>query len=493
VSRIAVIGGGVGGLAAAARLASAGHRVMLLEQAPEVGGKLGRHVRAGYQFDTGPSLLTMPEVFEDFFADTGDPLDRVLPLRRVDPLTCYRWPDGTVLDLPADGSATGPALDAALGPGAGAQWLRLLDRGARIEAAARQPLLEAPFAGPTSLARLAVRRPGDIRVISPAATLRGLGRRMLKDERLRMLLDRYATFSGSDPRRAPAALAMIPWVEQASGAWYIPGGLHRLGLALRDRATEHGVEIHCGSPVASIETAGGRATGVVMASGGRLSADVVVATIDADVVYRRMLGARPTGLLSRLAGLAPSMSGFVLLLGLHGRTPGLGHHTVFFSRDYDAEFDAVFGGRLAEDPTIYVSKPDDPSLVPTPDRESWFVLVNAAPHGTGSRQVDWTAPGLASRYGDLILDRLAQHGVDVRGRVVTRDIRTPARIEHDTGSPGGSIYGVSANGRRSALLRPTNRSPVKGLFLAGGSVHPGGGLPLVALSAKIVADLIGPA
>ncbi len=235
---------------------------MLLEQAPEVGGKLGRHVRAGYLFDTGPSLLTMPEVFEDFFADTGDPLDRVLPLRRVDPLTCYRWPDGTVLDLPADGSATGPALDAALGPGAGAQWLRLLDRGARIEAAARQPFLEAPFAGPTSLARLAVRRPGDIRVISPAATLRGLGRRMLNDERLQMLLDRYATFSGSDPRRAPAALAMIPWVEQASGAWYIPGGLHRLGLALRDRATEHGVEIHCGSPVASIETAGGRATGV---------------------------------------------------------------------------------------------------------------------------------------------------------------------------------------------------------------------------------------
>ena len=397
MSRIVVIGGGVGGLAAAARLASAGHRVTLLEQAPEVGGKLGRHVRAGYVFDTGPSLLTMPQVFEDFFADTGDPLDQVLPLRRVDPLTCYRWPDGTVLNLPADGSATGPALDAALGSGAGAQWLRLLDRGARIEAAARRPFLEAPFAGPTTLARAAVRRPGDIRVISPAATLRGLGRRMLRDERLQMLLDRYATFSGADPRRAPAALAMIPSMEQASGAWYIPGGLHRLRLALRDRATEHGVEIHCGSRVAFIETAAGRATGVVMAGGGRLRADVVVATIDADVVYRSMLGARPPGLLARLAGLAglaPSMSGYVLLLGLQGRTPGLGHHTVFFPRDYDAEFDAVFGGRLAEDPTIYVSKPDDPSLVPTPDRESWFVLANAAPHGTGSarstgRRLGW--------------------------------------------------------------------------------------------------------
>ena len=192
-------------------------------------------------------------------------------------------------------------------------------------------------------------------------------------------------------------------------------------------------------------------------------------------MYRRLLGVRPPGVLRRLAGPGPSMSGFALLLGLRGRTPALGHHTVFFPRDYDAEFDAVFTGRLAADPTIYVSKPADPALVPDPDAESWFVLVNAPPHGSGAGQLDWRAPGVAARYAALVLDLLARRGFDVRARVATCDLRTPADIERDTGSPAGSIYGMSMNGRGAALLRPANRSPVKGLFLAGGSVHPGGG------------------
>ena len=170
MSRVVVIGGGVAGLAAAARLAAAGHRVTLLEQAPEVGGKLGVHQRAGFTFDTGPSLLTMPEVFRELFAATGDPLDRVLPLRRVDPLTSYRWPDGTVLDLPAEAQLTGPALDAALGPGTGVQWLRLLRRGARLEAATRRPFLEAPR-----------RQPGDAGRARPAPARRRARRRARHD------------------------------------------------------------------------------------------------------------------------------------------------------------------------------------------------------------------------------------------------------------------------------------------------------------------------
>ncbi|MGZ4617786.1 MAG: phytoene desaturase family protein [Frankiaceae bacterium] len=493
MSRVVVIGGGVAGLAAAARLAAAGHRVTLLEQAPEVGGKLGVHQHAGFTFDTGPSLLTMPEVFQELFAATGDPLDRVLPLRRLDPLASYRWPDGTLLDLPAEAQLTGPALDAALGPGTGVQWLRLLRRGARLEAATRQAFLEAPLASPAKLARLALRRPTDVRVVAPGTTLRGLGRRMLADPRLRMMLERYATFSGSDPRRAPAALAVIAWLEQDRGVWYVPGGLRRLGLALADRARQRGADIRCGDRVTGIDAAGGHACGVQLDGGDRLPAEVVVGALDAEVVYRRLLGVRPPGVLRRLAGPGPSMSGFALLLGLRGRTPALGHHTVFFPHDYDAEFDAVFAGLLAADPTIYVSKPADPALVPDPDAESWFVLVNAPPHGSRAGQLDWRAPGVAARYAALVLDLLARRGFDVRARVATCDVRTPADIERDTGSPAGSIYGMSTNGRGAALLRPANRSPVKGLFLAGGSVHPGGGLPLVALSAKIVADLVGPA
>ena len=493
MSRVVVIGGGVAGLAAAARLAAAGHRVTLLEQAPQVGGKLGMHQRAGFTFDTGPSLLTMPEVFRELFAATGDPLETVLPLRRLDHLTSYRWPDGSVLDLPADAQLTGPALDAALGPGTAAQWLRLLQRGARLEAATRRPFLEAPRPGPAALAGRALRHPADVRVVSPGTTLRGLGRRMLADPRLRMMLERYATFSGSDPRRAPAALAVIAWLEQDRGVWYVPGGLRRVGLALADRAQERGADIRCGERVTHIDTAGGHVRGVRLAGGGKLAADLVVAALDAEVVYHRLLGVRQPGVLRRLAGPSPSMSGFALLLGLRGRTAALGHHTVFFPGDYHREFDAVFTGRLAADPTIYVSKPDDPALVPDPDAESWFVLVNAAPHGTRAGQLDWTAPGITARYAARVLDLLAQRGFDVRARIATCDARTPADIERDTGSPAGSIYGRSTNGRAAALLRPPNRSPVQGLFLAGGSVHPGGGLPLVAMSAKIVTDLVGPA
>jgi phytoene dehydrogenase-like protein len=194
------------------------------------------------------------------------------------------------------------------------------------------------------------------------------------------------------------------------------------------------------------------------------------------------------------------LSGFVLLLALRGRTPGLRHHTVLFPADYDAEFDHVFGtgaqaGRPAPvpDPTIYISAPDDPALRPDDDHEAWFVLVNAPRHDPRGRGVDWDAAGLAEKYADRILELLAERGLEVRDRLLWRQIRTPADLERDTHSVGGSIYGSSSNGARAAFLRPANRSTIDGLFLVGGSSHPGGGLPLVGMSAAIVADLIGKA
>jgi phytoene dehydrogenase-like protein len=162
---------------------------------------------------------------------------------------------------------------------------------------------------------------------------------------------------------------------------------------------------------------------------------------------------------------------------------------VLFPEDYDAELDAVFGGTPVDDPTVYVSAPDDPATRPDDDSESWFVLVNAPRHGT----VDWTAPGLADSYASRVLEVMARRGLDVRDRLKWCVVRTPADLERDTGSVGGSIYGTSSNGARAAFLRPANASPVPGLFLVGGSAHPGGGLPLVALSAEIVAGLVGPA
>jgi phytoene dehydrogenase-like protein len=184
----------------------------------------------------------------------------------------------------------------------------------------------------------------------------------------------------------------------------------------------------------------------------------------------------------------------VLLLAVQGRTPGLAHHNVLFPADYDAEFDDVFGAQSqpVRDPTLYVSAPDDPSVRPD-GCEAWFVLVNAPRQGVGRGAVDWCAPGRATSYGDHLLDLLAHRGLPVRERVLWSQTFTPADLEERTGAVGGAIYGTSSNGAAAAFLRPANRSPVPGLFLVGGSSHPGGGLPLVTLSARIVADLVGPA
>jgi len=488
-----VVGAGVGGLAAAARLATAGHAVTICEQATVVGGKLGLLERDGFRFDTGPSLLTMPQVFAELFADTGAPLETVLDLRPVEPIARYRFADGTRLDATGDLAEFARRLDGALTPGSGDDWHRFMVRAETIWDAVEGPFLRRPLGGPADLLRQAVRL-RDLATIAPHRTLRGLSRRYLRDPRLRMFLDRYATYTGSDPRLAPAALAAVPYAEQAFGAWYVPGGLYRLGEAIRDRAVERGAVVRTGADVTSIELTGGRTAGVRLAGGERLAADAVVANADAAHMYRDLLPVpAATAPRRRLARAPASLSGFVVLLGVRGTTPGIAHHNVLFPDCYDAEFDDIFGPapRPVVDPTLYVSVPRDTSVAPV-DCEAWFVLVNAPRHEP-ERGVDWDAPGLAERYADRLLDMAAERGLDIRGRSVFRETLTPADLQRRTRAVGGAIYGTSSNGRRAAFLRPANRSPVPGLFLAGGSSHPGGGLPLVALSAKIVADLIGPA
>jgi phytoene desaturase len=510
MARVVVVGAGLGGLACAARLAALGHEVVVCEQAQQVGGKLGVLAKDGFVFDTGPSLVTLPAVYRDLFLATGGPLEAEVPLEPVDPVCAYRFADGTRLTMPnGPRSAVARAWDEALGSGAGADWTAFLGRATAIWDATRATFLEAPLDGSSTLLAQ-TRRLRDLRTIAPWLSLRELGARYLRHPHQRTFLDRYATYTGSDPRRAPAALATVPYVEQTFGAWYVPGGLRRLADAVHARAEKRGAQIRLGAPVRAILLDGsGRAAGVRLADGEPLPADVVVANADAARVYRDLLpaspGARPLRALRRAE---PSLSGFVLMLALRGRTPGLAHHTVLFPADYDDEFDSVFGTgrhrrpgpRPVPDPAVYVSAPDDPALRPDDDHEGWFVLVNAPRHVAPGREpdaggpgVDWDAAGLRDRYADRVLAVMAGRGLDVRDRVLWREIRTPADLERETGSVGGSIYGTSSNGLRAAFLRPANRAPVPGLFLVGGSSHPGGGIPLVGLSAAIVAGLIGPA
>ncbi|HEX2805590.1 MAG TPA: phytoene desaturase family protein [Kineosporiaceae bacterium] len=503
MARVVVVGAGLGGLAAAARLAATGHQVTICEQADHLGGKLGWYSRDGFAFDTGPSLLTLPAVYRDLFRATGAPLEEVLELTPVDPVCHYRFADSVELDLPnVSRSAIAATWDEALGGGAGADWTSFMERAGRIWDATRGTFLESALEGPRALVGQA-RRVADLRTIAPWRSLRGLGRQYLRHPHQRTFLDRYATYTGSDPRRAPAALATIPFVEQSFGAWYVPGGLRRLVDAVADRAVERGARVRTRADVTAVLLDGGQVSGVRLADGENLAADVVVANTDAAHLYADLIPADAAAApLAALRRTQPSLSGVVLLLALRGRTPGQRHHTVLFPADYDDEFDSVFGTgvrrlsgvRPVPDPAVYISAPDDPALRPDDRHEAWFVLVNAPRHDPRGRSgVDWSAPGLAESYADRILAVMAERGLDVRDRVLWRVVRTPADLERDTRSVGGSIYGTSSNGVRAAFLRPANRSTVPGLFLVGGSSHPGGGIPLVGLSAAIVAGLVGPA
>jgi phytoene desaturase len=289
---VVVIGAGLGGLAAAARLSALGHRVTVLEQGSQVGGKLGRLEREGHVFDTGPSLVTLPQVYRDLFDATGGPLEGEVDLVRLDPAVHYRFADGTTLAMPGDLDAVPRALDEALGAGCGAQWAALVQRAAAMWQISERPFLRTPLQGAATLARLA-RTPADVATIAPWQTLRGLGAAYLRHPHLRTLLDRYATYSGSDPRRAPAVLATVPYVEQAFGSWYVRGGLHRLGTAVAERAVERGAVLRLGCSVRRVLVAGGRAAGVELADGERVPADVVVSGADATALYAHLVPRDP--------------------------------------------------------------------------------------------------------------------------------------------------------------------------------------------------------
>ena len=496
MARVVVIGAGMGGMATAARLAVKRHDVTVVEQSTTYGGKLGTRERDGFVFDTGPSLLTLPAVYRDLFAKTGGPLEDCVELVELEPAFGYRFPDGTTVDMPGvDAARCAVALGDALGGTASDDWRAFMRRASDIWQVTRRPFLESPLTGPKDLVPLA-RNLSDVRTVAPFTSLRALGERYLHDLRLRMLLDRYATYTGSDPRRAPAALATVPYVEQTFGAYHVAGGVRRLADVLHARTLERGVAYRMGADVVEVVTGPAGVTGVRLADGEVLPADVVVANADATHLYRDLVhDPRGAAVLRRLRRATPSLSGFVLLLAVRGRTPGLRHHNVWFAPDYDAEFDAIFGrdARPVDDPTVYVCAPDDDAMRPDAGHESWFVLVNAPRHAaTGERgTVDWTVPRLAESYRDRVLAVMASRGYDVRERLLWSEIRTPADLERDTRAPGGSIYGTSSNGARAAFLRPANASPVPGLYLVGGSAHPGGGLPLVGMGAEIVADLVG--
>ncbi|WP_067460851.1 phytoene desaturase family protein [Actinomadura macra] len=470
MAEVIVVGGGVGGMVAALLLARGGHQVRLHERRDRLGGKLAERVRDGFVFSLGPSLLTLPGLFRDLGVDRE--------LVALDELCRYRFADGSELRAHRDPHRMAAAVER-LAPGQGAAWRAFYGWAEECLAAARRTF----FAGPL------VRRPADARIgdlfaVAPGRTLDGLARRFFGDPRLRQYVGRYATYAGSDPYRAPAALGCVPAIEHGDGGWYVPGGLPRIADDLAGLLVEAGVEIRTGSAVTRLIADRAAVSGVVLESGERVRGDAVVVNADAAALYGRLL---PDGRrLRRIAGLGPSSSAFLLLAGVEGRTEGLPHHSVVFSADYRREFGDIFTRRVPpRDPTVYIgcSAVDDPSQAPS-GAENWVMLVNV-PAGDPGR---W--PMTPDSYRDLVLERLARRGHDLAGRLRFVETFTPADLRDRYGAWGGAIYGTAYRGRFASFRRPGNRGPRRGLYLVGGSVHPGGGLPLVATGGRIVASLV---
>ena len=480
---VVVIGGGLGGLAAAIHLAAAGRQVVLVERGPQLGGKLNQVVASGFRFDTGPSLLTMPWVLRDLCAVAGTRLEDELEIIALDPICRYRWRDGTQIDITPNLPQLVGALDS-LHAGDGAALLRFLAYSSRMYHATAGPFLERPFTGIGDMLNPQLVR--DSLAIDPFRTVSQAVASFFGDNHTRQVFERYATYNGSSPFRAPATFNQIAYIELTQAAWHVRGGMYRIAEMLERLAKRLGVAIFTNCAAREIEVIGGQARAVLLEDGTRLAASAVVANIDPQYVYRQLIrGAARTA--DRLGQRELSYSGFVLLLGVQGEYPALAHHNIFFADDYRREFGAIVDKRVPyPDPTIYVSAPSiaDPQLAP-PGHTNLFVLVNA-PH-TNDR-VHWARE--AQPYRDLVVRKLETMGLaDLSARIVFEEIWTPQTIAERYNAPAGAIYGLASNTPWSAFLRPPQRAPgIGGLVFAGGGTHPGGGIPLVLLSGRAAAQ-----
>ncbi|MFI2213546.1 phytoene desaturase family protein [Streptomyces sp. NPDC020141] len=483
-----MIGAGMGAMAAAARLAVAGHRVTVYERSATYGGAVGSFERDGFVFDTGPGLLHLPAVWRDLFLKTGrEPLERRVSLTQVDPSSRHLFADGSEVSLPnASRAGVVSALESALGGGAGERWGGFLDRARDAWDRSRRPLLEEPLWSDWRILErdpypaLRVRR---LLRARQAATVAEVGAWELADPRLAALFEGCALGYGLDPRHAPASASLLPYMEQTFGSWYVAGGLRELARAVYERCAARRVEFVFGAEVTSVVERDGRAAGIGLADGSVVEADHVVAGAEPPPAGRELWGdgdVRPP----EESGGGPPPGRLSVLLALRGvRPPAAAHRSVVHAPDTGEEAGMVFGGRIAERPTVTVLRPDDPAGRPDDGHEAVTVSATVAGPGGG---VDWTDKALRERSAETLIDAAAramgESAAGIRERLLWHEILTPAET--------GGIPAPALAGPGGRHLRPANTTRLPGLLLAGGRAHPGGGLAHAGMSGALVAGLI---
>ena len=484
MSAVAVIGAGIGGLATAVRAAAQGRQVTVYEAAPEIGGKLRQLHLNGYRFDLGPSLFTWPDLLLDTLASAG-PKAAPFEYQQLDRSCHYFWPDGTRFTAWKDASALSDEIERAfdIDPGPA---MRHLTRSATGFEATRGLFLEQSLHEwhSWSPAKTAKHLSNAWKGRSALPLTRNLNQWNARagHEKLQQLFNRYATYNGSDPYRAPAMLHVIPHLEFGMGTFAPKGGMHAIVDALYQTAINLGVKVHMDTPVERILTRDGRVSGVRTAKGEH-TADVVVSGADVTPTYRQMLPEHRAP--ERILKAESSTSGVIFYWGVRHSAPDLHLHNILWAEDYKAEFDALFKHKqIADDPTVYINIGSRTSPEDAPEGAgNWFVMVNA-PAG-------WKTNGLNDLRKRVIAKIQRMTGIDVAAHLECEHILTPDDIASRTGSHRGALYGPASNRPTSAFLRHRNRDRrIGGLYFVGGSVHPGGGIPLCLLGARITHELM---
>jgi phytoene desaturase len=496
--RVGVIGGGLGGLAAACTLAARGYSVVLFEKSPWLGGKAAVLNEAGFRFDMGPTILTIPDVLRRVFAEAGRHLDDYLDLVRLDPQWRCFYADGSVLDLVADIETMADNLDA-YAPGSGSGYRKFQALSGRLRRISDEHFfwksiggigdmidLKAGFS-PTIL--------GDVLSMRMGRSVAGTVRKFVPDGRVAQMLDHFTQYVGSSPYGSPAVLCGIAHMQSRDGVWYPVGGIRAIPEALTKLATELGVELRPGVGVKRIVTnnTGDTVLGVETDTGEQVELAAIVSNADSVRTHRELVnGAAPRAVrrFENRRGYEPACSGVVLYLGLKKGYNHLLHHDFVFSRDPEEEFDFIYRkGEPAPDPTCYLCAParTEPGVAP-PGGEALYVLVHTPylrPHH------DWTR--ILPEYRRVILDKLKTTGrmPDLEDRIVFESALTPQDIHDRYRVLNGAIYGLASHGKWFGAFKPANRSPdLKGLYLAGGAAHPGPGMPMVLMSGWIAADTL---
>ena len=483
--RVAVIGGGIGGLVSAALLAAKGCDVTLIEAAAGPGGKLRTVMSDGVAVDGGPTVFTLRSVFEDIFAACGSDLADHVTMRPATTLARHAWGEAR-LDLFADPAAS----EAAIGDFAGAAEARGY-RAFRAESQRLFDALDGPFlhdskTNPLTLGwRMGRRGMADFANLRPFTSMwRALGG-YFADPRLRQLFGRYATYCGSSPFQCPATLMLVAHAE-ASGVWLIDGGMHRLALALEALGRSNGVRFRYDAPVREIVVEQGRAAGVILANGERIDATSVVCNADAAAIGAGGFGEAARRAASPMQPSRRSLSAMVWTARTSAKGFPLSRHNVFFSDDYAAEFAALAVGRLADAPSVYVCAQDRDAAGAAPaGPERLQIIVNAPAIGDGA---GFTSAQIEACQRQM-LESVARGGLsfDLTPEAV---LTSPTEFAAMFSATGGALYGAASHGWAASFQRQGSRTRIPGLYCAGGSTHPGAGVPMAALSGQLAADCL---